>query len=55
MWKVNKVTRENDDLVALVFESGIIHIDTMKTHLKECSKNGARYVTTLAKVFMLEK
>lgn len=41
--------RKNDDLVAMVFPDGYVHIDSMGNHLKACCKNGTRSVTGLVK------
>ena len=41
--------RRGDDLVALVMPNGRVYIDSMKHHLSECNKSGARTVTQLVK------
>lgn len=52
VWKVNKVTRKQDDLVAIVFpKTGYVHVDTMLTHLRECSKSGFRCMNKLGKLY----
>jgi hypothetical protein len=50
-WRVNRVTRKKDDLIAIVFPSGAVVILDMKSHLKLCGPNGDRYIQGLGKVF----
>lgn len=51
MWKVSRVSKITSDLVAIVFPSGKIHINSMQDHLKTCSKTGARALTCLGNVY----
>lgn len=48
--KVTKVTRPTDDFVLLVFPSGCVHVETMRSHLAQCAKDGSRCVTALGKI-----
>lgn len=50
-WRVNRVTRKKDDYIAIVFPSGYVHFDEMKTHLKLCNKSGDRHLTALGRLF----
>jgi len=51
-WKVKKVLDSSVDYIAIVFPNGKIHFDTIRMHLSECSKNGDRSLTGLAKIYM---
>ena len=50
-WRVKKVLRPNEDLIAIVFPSGYVHVDSMKDHLKLCGANGIRCLTNIAKLY----
>lgn len=50
-WRVNRVTRVNDDMIALVFPSGAVHLDDMETHAILCARSGDRYLTLLGRFF----
>ena len=52
-WRVNRVgaLRRKDDLIAIVFPSGYVHLDPMKDHLKLCNKSGDRYLAGLGRFF----
>lgn len=50
-WKVRKVFRTEDDFVLLVFPSGAVHVEPMKTHLSRCSKDGTRFVTEIGRIY----
>jgi len=39
--------RMEDDIVAIVLPSGVVHVEPMKSHLSKCQKHGARSVTKL--------
>lgn len=39
--------RKTDDLVAIVFPSGAVHVEPMSDHLQNCDKSGSRTVTSL--------
>jgi hypothetical protein len=39
--------RRKDDLIAIVFSNGFIHVEPMKKHLRACPKCGLRAVTSL--------
>lgn len=51
-WKVKKNHRPQDDYIAIVFPNGLVHIDTMKDHVKKSHNNGDRSVTDLAKIYL---
>jgi hypothetical protein len=48
-WKVDPIgkARRADALVALVFKSGHVQIESMKDHLKLCAKDGSRSMSAL--------
>ena len=50
-WRVNRVTRKMDDVIAMVFPSGVVHFEMMRDHLKACNKSGDRYLTALGRFF----
>lgn len=52
-WRVNRVgaLRRKDDLIAIVFPNGHVHLDAMKDHLKLCNKSGDRYLHGLGRFF----
>lgn len=49
-WRVNRVTRKKDDFIAVVFPSGRVHFQDMKSWLRGCNKSGDRYVTKLGRL-----
>jgi hypothetical protein len=50
-WRVPPVLRQEDDLVALVFPSGAVHVDSMSDHQALCTLSGYRYVTVLGRLY----
>ena len=52
-WRVNRVgkLRQKDDLIAIVFPNGHVHLDAMRDHLKLCNKSGDRYLHGLGRFF----
>lgn len=50
-WRVNRVTRKKDDLIAIVFPGGHVQVEAMKDHLKLCNASGDRYITLLGRFF----
>lgn len=50
-WRVNRVTRKKDDLIAVVFPSGAVTFLDMKSHLRLCNKSGDRYLHKLGVFF----
>lgn len=39
-----EITRQNDDLIAIVFPNGYVLIEPMRDHLKCCNKQGDRFI-----------
>lgn len=50
-WLVKRVTRTKDEVIAIVFPSGAVHFEDMKTHLALCSRSGDRHLTALGRFF----
>jgi hypothetical protein len=50
-YKISKVSKITSDGIIYVFPSGQIQIDTMKNHLKNCSKDGTRFLTFIGKIY----
>lgn len=50
-WLVKRVTRADDEIIAIVFPSGAVHFEDMKTHLALCSRSGDRHITALGRFF----
>jgi hypothetical protein len=50
-WQVNRVTRKDDDVIAIVWPSGAVWFDLMSQHLACVGASGDRYLTALGRFF----
>ena len=50
-WRVNRVTRKEDDYICIVFPCGHVQIESMKDHLRLCAPSGDRWITAMARVY----
>lgn len=50
-WRIGRTSRKQDDLIAIVFPNGFVHVEDMRDHLKSCMKDGERIINALGRLY----